>query len=342
YLLNPGNYLLTVTAMDTQGKRIGRNYITVIIDPYYPDSLTTSDIELGYKILPPGIHPQFHRGEFTFIPSPRRLFGGDNPYFFYYLEVYPPRHFSSPQEFRLRRFLLSAYGDTVRLFPDVTFSSSNAGFGDTDSLSLMGLSQGTYRFQVEVISPDGYKWVASRRLFLLGEDYSGKARFVHPPDSLKTEQELAQISFLIPSRDMDRLMKASLREKVEFLNNFWKRYDDDPTTSEVPARTLFSLRVSEADQMFTTSRIPGHKTPRGRIYILYGEPEEKEYHPFDVEAKPYEIWRYNRYEGGLIFVFVDRSGMGEFELVHSTKRGEVYEPQWYERYVNRSGTETRR
>lgn len=340
FLLSPGNYLLSARVEDTLSHRSLEQHIPVKIEPFPQERLTLSDIELASKLLPPGGYPQFDRGEFTLIPSPRRLFSDEAPYFYYYVEVYPPLWTPPQGTFTLSRLVLNSKGDTVIAYPKVSFKGEGKSFADVDSLHFGQLSGGSYQFLIGVEMESGEQVVQRKRFFLLSDVKGGAP--APEVDSLSVELELAHISFLIPSREMERLKRAPIGEKVRFLNQFWSRYDDDPSTPEVPARELFSLRVEEADRRFTTSRLPGHKTDRGRIYILYGEPDERETHPFDVEAKPYEIWRYNQTEGGLIFVFVDRSGMGEYLLVHSNKRGEIYNPQWYEDFVNRSGIETRR
>lgn len=66
--------------------------------------------------------------------------------------------------------------------------------------------------------------------------------------------------------------------------------------------------------------------------MKYGFPSDREVFPSRMERNPYEIWSYNHIEGGVEFVFVDEMGTGLYELVHSTKRGERYDPDWYERY----------
>ena len=50
------------------------------------------------------------------------------------------------------------------------------------------------------------------------------------------------------------------------------------------------------------------------IYIRYGPPDEIESHPFELDSPPYEIWRY--YSLDLVFIFVDKSGVGDYELVY--------------------------
>ena len=40
-----------------------------------------------------------------------------------------------------------------------------------------------------------------------------------------------------------------------------------------------------------------------------------------------------RVQGGVIFVFVDQNGLGEYSLVHSTYRTEIREDNWYRQYA---------
>ena len=72
----------------------------------------------------------------------------------------------------------------------------------------------------------------------------------------------------------------------------------------------------------------GWQTDRGRVYLLYAEPDEVERFPNQGDSKPYEIWQYNQIESGVIFVFIDRTGLGDYTLVHSTKRGELQDESW--------------
>jgi hypothetical protein len=59
-------------------------------------------------------------------------------------------------------------------------------------------------------------------------------------------------------------------------------------------------------------------------------PSAVEPHLYDRDMEPYELWQYNNIpgEGQAIFVFADRNGFGEFELLHSTVSGEPKLPNW--------------
>ncbi len=75
----------------------------------------------------------------------------------------------------------------------------------------------------------------------------------------------------------------------------------------------------------------GWKTDRGRVYIMYGEPNEIERYPNQTQTRPYEIWSYYDLEGGVRFVFGDITGFADYQLLHSTKRGELRDQYWERR-----------
>ena len=56
----------------------------------------------------------------------------------------------------------------------------------------------------------------------------------------------------------------------------------------------------------------GWRTDRGRIYIKFGPPDDIERYPFEMGTYPFEIWRY--YSLRKVFVFVDRTGFGDYYL----------------------------
>jgi hypothetical protein len=58
----------------------------------------------------------------------------------------------------------------------------------------------------------------------------------------------------------------------------------------------------------------GWRTDRGRIYIIYGPPDDVE-HQTDQQFREFEIWRYNK--ANREFVFWDRDGSGDYQLVRS-------------------------
>lgn len=123
---------------------------------------------------------------------------------------------------------------------------------------------------------------------------------------------------------------STFDEKDRFIEQFWFRRDSDPATAYNEFKEEHYRRITYANQYFG-SGIPGWKTDRGRIYIMFGEPVEIEHHtgggsyqrkPYEGGGRtatyPFEVWRY-RYIAGvgedLELEFVDRSWTGEYKLV---------------------------
>jgi GWxTD domain-containing protein len=64
-------------------------------------------------------------------------------------------------------------------------------------------------------------------------------------------------------------------DRVAFVERFWRRRDPTPETLANEYRQLFWTRVKEANEKFLDTPGPGWKTDRGKIYILYGPPDEE-------------------------------------------------------------------
>jgi GWxTD domain-containing protein len=64
------------------------------------------------------------------------------------------------------------------------------------------------------------------------------------------------------------------QDRAAFIERFWRRRDPTPATLVNEYRQLFWDRVREANERFLDSAGPGWQTDRGKIYILYGPPDE--------------------------------------------------------------------
>src|SRR5712691_831924 len=118
-------------------------------------------------------------------------------------------------------------------------------------------------------------------------------------------------------------------EREQFIEQFWLRRDPTPDTVENEFKEEHYRRIAYANENFA-SGIPGWKADRGRIYITYGPPDEKETHPSGgtyerpteegggtTSTFPFEQWRYRYIEGigtDVIIEFVDPTMTGEYRM----------------------------
>src|SRR4051812_14820604 len=118
-------------------------------------------------------------------------------------------------------------------------------------------------------------------------------------------------------------------EREQFIEQFWLRRDPTPDSIENEFKEEHYRRIAYTNENFA-SGIPGWKTDRGRIYITYGPPDEKETHPSGgtyerpteegggtTSTFPFEQWRYRYIEGigsDIIIEFVDPTMSGEYRM----------------------------
>ena len=107
-----------------------------------------------------------------------------------------------------------------------------------------------------------------------------------------------------------------IQAKDDFISEFWKKRDPYPETPENENKTEFERRIAYANRWFKENRPPGRgwDSPRGRILIQLGEPDNRMLSDMtrDPVIKGYERWIYYYYQMELIFV--DSEGFGEYKL----------------------------
>lgn len=343
-------YDIVITARDSLSGNSWTTHDTITVSDRPTDKVSISDVKLASHLVPIQVRPIFSHGEFSLVPNPRRTFGGKQSFFIYYVEIYPPQESNTNNvdsnvetlvSYTINRSIINGIQETVRSYAEIIKTGSISGFADLDTIDLAEFPTGAYRFILTVTDQDGII-AENNTQFYIYDKTRLPVQFRPAVNIKEVDEELAEVNFLLTIGQRKLIRKMNPEEKQNFLHEFWRRYDDNPDTPEVPVRKAFRKRVIIADELFFTSRSPGHKTDRGRIFILYGEPTNKEHYPLEINSKPYEIWTYDQLEGGVSFAFVDRSGLGELALVHSTKRGETYNPSWMELYVYRTGAGSRR
>jgi GWxTD domain-containing protein len=98
-------------------------------------------------------------------------------------------------------------------------------------------------------------------------------------------------------------------EREHFIEQFWLRRDPTPGTVENEFKEEHYRRIAYSNENFADTDLPGWKTDRGRVYIVYGPPDEKESHPS--ATPPNEQWMYKYIEGigaNVIIEFVEQNG----------------------------------
>jgi GWxTD domain-containing protein len=132
-------------------------------------------------------------------------------------------------------------------------------------------------------------------------------------------------------------------ERDNFIEAFWQRRDPTPDTEENEFKEEHYRRIAYSNEHFAAG-VPGWKTDRGRIYIVYGKPDEIDSHPSggtyerpmeegggETSTFPFEDWRYRYIDNigqEVIIEFVDSCMCGEYHMTidRSEKDALLYTP----------------
>jgi GWxTD domain-containing protein len=311
--------------------------------PFFPaDSLRMSGLELGTRMEYTEDSSRFVKNGVLLIPNPTRFFGTQLPLFCFYAEAYGLDHDSSRADSYVvvRRVLDAESGRPVRPDTRKAYRAAGASAVMADGFPVTTLRTGTYYFELEVSSQRSGRTASARKKFwtFRREDYiAGRAvtpeqayreRKFSPEsnflDALNVDSAFMWMRYVLTKEEQKRAERLTPEGKREYLHAYWREREKD----KLDAANQYFARVAEANRRYTFLKRAGWRTDRGRIFILYGEPDQT-YQNYGVAELPdHEVWQYDQLEGGSLFIFYDRSGFGDLDLVHSTKRGEIYNPDW--------------
>ena len=139
-----------------------------------------------------------------------------------------------------------------------------------------------------------------------------------------------EVPYIITDTERAAFKKLSTDdEREQFIEQFWERRNPNPGSPENEFKEEYYRRIAYANEHYA-SGIPGWRTDRGRIYIMYGPPDEVESHPSggtyvrppeegggETSTYPFETWRYRYIDGigtNIILEFVDPTMTGEYHL----------------------------
>src|SRR6267154_2653890 len=137
------------------------------------------------------------------------------------------------------------------------------------------------------------------------------------------------IYIISPEERTAFLQLSTSEEREQFIEQFWLRRSSNPDLPENDFKEEHYRRIAYTNEHFA-SGIPGWRTDRGRMYIMWGPADEVESHPtggtYDrpmdegggsTSTYPWETWRWRYLEGigeNVILEFVDPSGSGEYHM----------------------------
>jgi GWxTD domain-containing protein len=311
----PGNYSLVVTITDTGNGKQGVVTRDLTVEPVE----VLSEIELARALVPAPAESTnpLRKGEYLVFPA------ADGSYLlpeehmaYYYVEIYNLGGSSVQMQGRLE----TPSGETVFARPWVTIAIPEGAeaVGLVDSLDLrVARNSGLYTVVFGIVAQHDTLEVSKH--LIVGRNLESEDVFID--DALA---ELDEIPFpdhfrlILSHTETDIYDSLDEDAMLRFYTAYWQGAPEQ--------RQQFEERCEESSRFASIHR-ESWRTDRGRVYIIYGPPDDIESELFQGEHVPYEIWYY--YGGGNdSFVFADRSGTGDYEQVYSSIEGEVSYTNW--------------
>jgi GWxTD domain-containing protein len=306
---------------------------------------------LGVAPPEPAAEGPFRRGGWRFLPYADALYGAGLDTLRGLVEL----RSAAPDSLELGLVvlgeggsrLLSSLPRALAAFPTLEGDPLQVAF----ALCVGTLPSGSYQLELELLAGGRRRdvllkpfWmhnpgVAAPERPLSADDFASAS-----PEELERQWQAAQA--LASHHELQAWDRLDLEGRRAFLREFWLRRDPDPTTLVNEEQVALLSRLEEARARYGEPGRADLLSDRGRVFLRHGPPDavETDYGSlaarFDLRGgagdeggtgaghRDFELWIYNRLEGGATFVFIDVKGFGTFELVHSTKSGEFYDPNW--------------
>jgi GWxTD domain-containing protein len=339
--LPPGSYTVNVTAIDDVSKATGHASISITVPDFSTAGLASSDLEPAYEIrdvdsLTPGaVNRRLVKEGKLVIPNPTgRYQWGKDSVMSVYSELYGLDTTGGPTgTFAVGYRVKDSLGTDIIDFGGARYVKPGSSAVLTKTLDIHGLAPGNYHLLLEAVD------LNSRKQALVTKAFSviGTEPAIAPAASAADAELMVDIAwYFLSEAEKSRVKELSAEGKKNFVRQFWREMDDDPSTPENPLYDDAVRRFAYANDHFSTrsDQTNGWKTDRGRVLITYGFPNKESEVELPGTSYPLIKWDYYNIQSGVIFLFVndEKAGAGDFRLVHSTHSREIHNSEWMDKF----------
>jgi GWxTD domain-containing protein len=300
FVVAPGSYVVSVQFRDRESNTTRTLVRRLLVTDFAATTFSMSDVMLLSRVTE-------QEGRKSIVPNVSPNVGNITEPFWMYFEMYNSRDLDSV---RLVVDVLTSGGERKLEFDTLAAvrPERNESFLRVDHT---GLPLGDYRLYVRAYPADST--APGGKEMLAGTNRAFSVRWAGFPWSVDDiDRAIDQVRYIARDEELSELKDAKTAEtKQAKLIEFWKKRDPNPNTPRNERMEDYYQRVEYANKQFT-HYIEGWRTDMGMVYIMFGPPNDVSRYPFEVDSKPYEVWRY--YDINYDFVFVDQSGFGDYRL----------------------------
>lgn len=351
-----GHYLIVLHIQDMNRSSPGDSVsVEVDLRQFSPDKVEMSDLQLASDITTAAGSPTiFTRHVYEVIPNVAALFGESAVDLYYYFEAYHLLKNIPGRKYKTVSYIEGFAGQDGE-----EFSASHIKQKRFDSIVEVGkinvsrLPTGSYRLVAGLADSLGTMIASREKKFfvyspavtaeLAAGRRSAGSTAVGPLQTLSEKElddEFERMIYLTSraERDMYKSLKGA-EAKREFVSSLWQSPGNGEALSGLAYREQYLARARETETRFKSPARPGWKSDRGRVFILFGPADRLDRFPSSTTSLPYETWTYDhlKEQGGVVFIFADRTGFNNYEQIHSTLQGELQDPSW-QQLINRGSS----
>jgi len=330
---------------------------------FVQDRITISDLEICANIIPRSQNRDntFYKNTMEVVPNPSHMFGKDSPRLYYYIELYNVNKENPDKEISIQTVIVDHAGQ-VRDKKDYTRSRKYESLVEKGAFNVSKLETGLYAM-IFYVSDEASNYSVYRKanfyvnnpdVVLVTERGDDQAKFIDSRYYTMTtelvDESFAQAQYLATKEEINIYNSLSdVDSKKRFMFRFWQEREKNQPGIE----NEYYLRVNYANDHFRYSGKNGWQTDRGRVYLMYGEPDQIGKIDFaslgagttsfaraeglseDASQVNHSVWTYHNLDGGSQFFFLDKNNVGNYNLVHSTYKNEIQDPNWFLFYLEK-------
>ncbi len=332
-----GEYQMVAIVMDLVSKKTFREEKTIIARSFSKTDEVLSDIQLSGQMAKTTTENKFSKYfKYDIVPNASNIYGEQNDMIYAFCEVYNLEvDDDANPSYQVKYSIADIDGKEVISSDWIEKAKPGASAVEIKGLNISNIESGFYDYTISIKDEGSDQIVSAQKRFYIVKPDNKVSESDLPSDlnlAGMNEKELANVfgplKYFATDKERKLFRKSNNEGKINVIRNFWTSRDPDPSTEFNEAEYDYNQRLNYVMSQFSTSRMEGWKTEMGRVYLVYGPPSEIERFPSSLESKPYQFWYYYEIEGGIQFIFVDKSGFGEMELVHSTARNELHDYNW--------------
>jgi GWxTD domain-containing protein len=346
YAIENGSYDIEIHIKDTQKEAEPLIYKSNIIINYGAESLRQSDIVLLSNYRADSSDSKYVKNGYFLEALPFTYYDRTYKQLVFYNELYNTDKFIG-EDF-LMSYTIENIGSSLKnTTPLIGHKRKQASpyIANLISMDISNLPSGNYRLIVSIRNRNNDLLSQKETIFQRSNPELAEVMDTITNDALQNEfvgqMDIKTLQYSLKSITMnvaadqtgplkDILANSDTLAKRRFLYGYW--YKINPAGPEM-SYDQYMMVAKAVDNMYNNGFGYGFETDRGRVYMLYGRPNDILTVENEMNAPPYEVWIYNKIEKtqqtGVKFLFYNPNlTPNGHRLLHSNCRGETNNPRW--------------